>query len=532
MAFAHSQPPERQELGKSYAAAELLFNSAEAVESPEGGGVSHRHSHKWALRPRQRTKPAVLRRTSGVGPLRPRRPRPFVHVSYFDEPEVLINLHLLKTIATATGYNLAPLYNALLEQRVPCQYMADKSVLHFEISHTSAIHHFNRSDSATIDLHNDDLNTNTRWIRSRSADALPLTAKRWLTTGVAPTCLDHTLDCFVFASGAFVLWGLKPQLHLSAPPISNTTDESPTSPTNKFKQLSQVMHNNAIWNSDIVVSLIWFLSQFAEETIRPDWDSEDTLHYLEQSQTDSKDRNNSYDDGDSDYGGGPTKPGRNVWELKKLRRGTSHKRRSAYKIRKDILFLKTRLLEEKLAVSLAAAQSAVLGTFEESIRSTVQSLGNLPLGELSSKLGGAGLPDPHTSRSIVPAKWVSRIRRSLNMDINLHSTNDTVVLVQKLATVYLQVIDVNLVRKLVDVPEVFWENPRFQRVWSAVHNHMDVRSRVETLNSRCAWIKQLLSDMTHSRNDDQASEMTWVCIVWIIVYIITLIIDAFWSVST
>eukprot|EP01056_Protomagalhaensia_sp_Gyna25_P005416 Protomagalhaensia_sp_Gyna_25__5415@NODE_701_length_2813_cov_801_123648_g547_i0_p6_GENE_NODE_701_length_2813_cov_801_123648_g547_i0NODE_701_length_2813_cov_801_123648_g547_i0_p6_ORF_typecomplete_len130_score2_25DUF155/PF02582_14/2_8e15Hum_adeno_E3A/PF05393_11/0_17_NODE_701_length_2813_cov_801_123648_g547_i013881777 len=94
---------------------------------------------------------------------------------------------------------------------------------------------------------------------------------------------------------------------------------------------------------------------------------------------------------------------------------------------------------------------------------------------------------------------------------------------QKLADLYVKMIDINMVQKFQDVPEYFWENPEHQKLWRDIHAYLEVPSRISILNNRFTWTQQLLTSLTHSRNEARTTRITWICIIWIVVYVMTML---------
>eukprot|EP01053_Blabericola_migrator_P009574 Blabericola_migrator_1__9573@NODE_521_length_7888_cov_123_152538_g398_i0_p3_GENE_NODE_521_length_7888_cov_123_152538_g398_i0NODE_521_length_7888_cov_123_152538_g398_i0_p3_ORF_typecomplete_len420_score45_08DUF155/PF02582_14/1e26_NODE_521_length_7888_cov_123_152538_g398_i064087667 len=386
---------------------------------------------------------------------------------------------LVKSIATTLGYNLVSLYSHLVEEGHQCTWFDERSALHFELSHRTWREKLlnqaplQRSPGLLIE----DNILPKRLQRSRSADAEPPGVKNWLQESNSDT--ENKIDCFVFASGAVIIWGLKPQVRVRTGAYKDALVQNSAQP-NEVSQLEQIRQNcqaNTSWNNNLVSATVWFLSQFADSPIRPDWISEDYIHY-------------------SEGQGRPLQP-----------RDKKGRRRHVERISNNRLYLKTDLLEEKFAASLALQQHIILGIFEETFDANVKSLSRQAL----------GFPSFNSRVYKEDTRW-EKIQAWL-LGQRPRALEDS-KLIQKLADLYVKMIDVNLVQKIGDVPEYFWEHPENQRLWRSLHVYLEVPPRISILNNRCSWTQQLLTDLTHSSYEARSAHMTWVCIFWIVVYCI------------
>ncbi|EZG82441.1 YagE family protein [Gregarina niphandrodes] len=165
--------------------------------------------------------------------------------------------------------------------------------------------------------------------------------------------------------------------------------------------------------------------------------------------------------------------------------------RTLPRVLKDrIIIRRHNSVDEKLAIAIACSQSCQLAIFEESMKTTVAHV-------TSDLMGGyQGQESPPPGETM-----------------------------KALADLYLNIIDVNMVLKLMDVPDYFWEHPSQQNTWLALHEYLDVTERLAVLNSRCDSIKELLADLTQATNTQRETRLTWVCILWIIAYIVALLVE-------
>eukprot|EP01054_Gregarina_sp_Poly1_P011012 Gregarina_sp_Poly_1__11011@NODE_877_length_5897_cov_644_465180_g285_i3_p2_GENE_NODE_877_length_5897_cov_644_465180_g285_i3NODE_877_length_5897_cov_644_465180_g285_i3_p2_ORF_typecomplete_len505_score31_48DUF155/PF02582_14/3_7e26_NODE_877_length_5897_cov_644_465180_g285_i318083322 len=434
---------------------------------------------------------------------KPRKPLPFRTVPSFLADVDYLSLRLVKSIAASTGYNLMALYSHLLEEGHSCAWFDGRNALHFELSYRTwremLMTHIQIQTASHVGRSRESSHQR-RLCRSKSADANPPNVYKWFK-GSSHT-LDNKVDCFVFASGAVIVWGLKPQLHVRSHAdhggicrsrTSHTFDSQNLPDLITESDLRRISQANASWNNDLASGTLWFLSQFAEFPVRADWISEDCIHYSEGQER-------------------PRRP-----------RNEKGRRKFVERINNDHLYLKTSCLKEKFAASLALQQNVILGVFEEAFESNIKSLGHeafmrnyTTTQDFPSPLrGNAGFWN--SAVTAVRDRWQ---RRSLSSRPLQGSS-----LVQKVADLYVKVIDINLVQKITDVPEYFWEHPEHQKVWRSVHAYMEIHSRVALLNNRCTWTQQLLSDLTHTKQDAREVQLTWICILWIIAYVTSLLVE-------
>eukprot|EP01056_Protomagalhaensia_sp_Gyna25_P005413 Protomagalhaensia_sp_Gyna_25__5412@NODE_701_length_2813_cov_801_123648_g547_i0_p1_GENE_NODE_701_length_2813_cov_801_123648_g547_i0NODE_701_length_2813_cov_801_123648_g547_i0_p1_ORF_typecomplete_len237_score14_51DUF155/PF02582_14/0_034TBP/PF00352_21/0_38_NODE_701_length_2813_cov_801_123648_g547_i020922802 len=202
-----------------------------------------------------------------VAPKTPKQPRwgplvttPEFHtIPVFQDEADLVNLRLVKAVATTLGYNLAALYSHLVEEGHNCVWFDDRNVLHFELSHRTWREQLLSTTQAARPSIDQQLRLH-RVARSKSADAHPPGVKHWLQAQSFQ--LPHKLPCFVFSSGAVVIWGLKSQLCVR----SHNTPHQHRNHHHRMvdlESLKNTSQRNTVWNNVLVSDTVWFLSQFA-----------------------------------------------------------------------------------------------------------------------------------------------------------------------------------------------------------------------------------------------------------------------------
>ncbi|OII71295.1 uncharacterized protein cubi_01770 [Cryptosporidium ubiquitum] len=160
--------------------------------------------------------------------------------------------------------------------------------------------------------------------------------------------------------------------------------------------------------------------------------------------------------------------------------------RSNRKMISDIVTLKTRSAEEKLAASLSIGQSIRLSLFEGFIEDCVDNIRYLPL-----KLAQVG------ASSVIEEEFkveVPQIRK-------------------RFSELYSYQISVNLVEDFLDIPEIFWHNYRFHSVWRNLQQYLEISERLQVLNRRIVMMQELLKVITEEYQTTQANRLTWIVII-------------------
>eukprot|EP00920_Eleutheroschizon_duboscqi_P011830 GHVT01028276.1.p2 GENE.GHVT01028276.1~~GHVT01028276.1.p2 ORF type:complete len:180 (+),score=46.88 GHVT01028276.1:96-635(+) len=157
-------------------------------------------------------------------------------------------------------------------------------------------------------------------------------------------------------------------------------------------------------------------------------------------------------------------------------------------------FMQTRTVGEKLAASLAVAQSVRLDFFEEAVEAAVLDLRHLP-----EQLARVGL----SARILRPRRF-DEFRRHV-------------------AALQQQIIDVNIVQDLLDVPAVFWEDDRWQPFWKRVHKYLEVAERIDVLNSRYKCLQGFLGVVHSEREAAQSFRLTWIIVVLLCLQIVAIV---------
>ncbi|PHJ21349.1 family cog1723 domain-containing protein [Cystoisospora suis] len=249
---------------------------------------------------------------------------------------------------------------------------------------------------------------------------------------------ERTGCCFVFASGAVVIWG--------GDAVGGT----------EMKR-------------ELLSNLMWFFGRFATDLVRADANQEDVMFYC---------------------------------YIDEFRNRCPSSSIPRSRVKQNRVYLKTRSLSEKLAVSFAVAQSIRLGVYEALVNSTIARMREIP--ERMSRFGCDCLADGDTS-------FCGLVRTSRGTTAAGEAPDDFYG--KQFASLLAKMIDVNIIQDFLDVPEYFWEDDKWQSFWQRVHNHLELRERVELLNNRYSCILELLNVVRRERSHSQEFRLTWIIVL-------------------
>lgn len=157
-----------------------------------------------------------------------------------------------------------------------------------------------------------------------------------------------------------------------------------------------------------------------------------------------------------------------------------------FKWHRDVVQLQTRDASEKLAVSFAVAKSANLSIYEAKLEKAIERNSHIP-----EHMASAG--ELHLSR------------KQVNVEIGrLFLLNNAI----------------NLETNLLDVPEEFWEDDKFEPEYKESMKYLDVGNRIAIIDKRLAVLKDLHSILMDAAHNVHASVLEWIIIVLIVVEIL------------
>ena len=151
-------------------------------------------------------------------------------------------------------------------------------------------------------------------------------------------------------------------------------------------------------------------------------------------------------------------------------------------ISNDVITLPVDSAKQRLAVSYAVAQSAVLSLFEADADNKMQDYKDIPL-----QLAKTG------SVHLAPEKLGSMI-----------------------GEVFVIRHDVNLYSDILDLPDIFWDDDHYEPDYKLVTKYLEVDERVRVLNTRVDMLRDLLSVLQQQMETAHASNLELI-VIWLIV---------------
>jgi uncharacterized Rmd1/YagE family protein len=149
---------------------------------------------------------------------------------------------------------------------------------------------------------------------------------------------------------------------------------------------------------------------------------------------------------------------------------------------RDVVELQTRDVGEKLAVSFAVGKSANLSILEYRMQNAIERNAHIP--EDLAKYGSLHLS-----------------RRQINVEVG---------------RLYLLNNAINLETNLLDTPEEFWEDDRFEPEYDKSIKYLDVNTRITLLDKRLSVLKDLNSILMDAAHNHHASVLEIIIIVLIV----------------
>jgi len=155
-------------------------------------------------------------------------------------------------------------------------------------------------------------------------------------------------------------------------------------------------------------------------------------------------------------------------------------------IKQDQIILTTTSPLERLAHAYALAQSVRLGSFEIVVGRSIGTTRSIP--ETMAATGEVQLDARDISKRIGGLLM-------LRCDVNLHTD-------------------------ILDTPEIFWDEEKFEPHYVACRGYWDIDKRVEILNQRLGVLKDLYDLLQNSLNVKHGNKLEWIVIILILVEVL------------
>ena len=155
-------------------------------------------------------------------------------------------------------------------------------------------------------------------------------------------------------------------------------------------------------------------------------------------------------------------------------------------IAKDVVYLSTLDVREKLAVSFALAQSVKLGVFERTVEQTIQETRSIPE------------------------------RMALDGKIRLQRTSIT----KRIGQLFVDRASINLHSDILDHPEFFWEDDEWLPLYLRAAKYLEIDRRAEVLNKRLDIIKELFDMLASELHNSHSNKLEWIIIILIVLEVV------------
>mmetsp|Transcript_129489 Transcript_129489/g.224970 ORF Transcript_129489/g.224970 Transcript_129489/m.224970 type:complete len:480 (+) Transcript_129489:97-1536(+) len=160
-------------------------------------------------------------------------------------------------------------------------------------------------------------------------------------------------------------------------------------------------------------------------------------------------------------------------------------------VRQDQIVLKTTSPYERLAHSYALAQSVRLGVYENAVDRSIADTRSIP--ETMAERGEVDLDSRQLSRQMGGLLM-------LRCDVNLHTD-------------------------ILDTPEIFWDEDRFEPHYMSCRGNLDVDKRVEILNQRLGVLKDLYDLLQNGLNVRHGNRLEVIIIILILVEVLLELVE-------
>mmetsp|Transcript_35320 Transcript_35320/g.82482 ORF Transcript_35320/g.82482 Transcript_35320/m.82482 type:complete len:386 (+) Transcript_35320:93-1250(+) len=155
-------------------------------------------------------------------------------------------------------------------------------------------------------------------------------------------------------------------------------------------------------------------------------------------------------------------------------------------VRQDQIVLTTDEPFELLAHSYALAQSVRLGVFEITVSRSIERTRTIP--EQMAATGEVALDHNNLSKEMGGLLM-------LRCDVNLHTD-------------------------ILDTPEIFWDEEKFEPHYVACRKYLDVDKRVEILNQRLVVLKDMYDLLQNGLNVKHGNKLEWIIIILILLEVL------------
>jgi uncharacterized Rmd1/YagE family protein len=157
-----------------------------------------------------------------------------------------------------------------------------------------------------------------------------------------------------------------------------------------------------------------------------------------------------------------------------------------FTIKRDVASLSTRESGERLAVSFALAKSSLLSIYEWRVQRTIERNSHIP--EEMAKHGKINMSQKEISKEVGK---MFLVKHGINLDCSL-----------------------------IDTPEEFWEDDRFEAVYDMALKYFEIAKRLTLVNNRLNMIGELHQVLIEETQNHHAAMLEWIIIILIVVEVV------------
>ncbi|CAB9509175.1 for meiotic nuclear division protein 1 homolog [Seminavis robusta] len=157
-----------------------------------------------------------------------------------------------------------------------------------------------------------------------------------------------------------------------------------------------------------------------------------------------------------------------------------------FTIKRDVCTLSTKESGEKLAVSFALAKSSLLSLYELRVQQVIE------------------------RNSHLPEEMVQKGRVHM-------STHD---LTREIGRLFLVKHGINLDQSLIDTPEEFWEDDRFESTYDTTLKYFKITKRLDLVNERLDMVGELHNKILEENHTHHAVVLEWIIIILIVMEVL------------
>lgn len=173
-------------------------------------------------------------------------------------------------------------------------------------------------------------------------------------------------------------------------------------------------------------------------------------------------------------------------EMESARDSISFQYGDKYAIKRDVCTLSTRDSGEKLAVSFALAKSSLLSLYELRVQQVIE------------------------RNSHIPEEMVKNGRIHMSMR----------EMSREVGRLFLVKHGINLDQSLIDTPEEFWEDDRFEPFYDITLKYFEISKRLSLVNNRLNMIGELHNKIMEENHTHHAVILEWIIILLIVVEVL------------